>query len=493
MKPSTINGKIALTILALTLIGIVLVLVPESYISSSLAGAIMALCGLGLAGWSRRWMTPLREVTDYVEAMSQGKVARRPLRVEQAGEVERLATAVNRLNTQLRGVAEEADELARGMIGIQTLADRVLDSGDLSAVDFEVRGAEGGLNHSFTMLTNQLRRVAVMSHIIASDNLQNPALDDELPGELGETYGAMIRHLRQLASNARRVSHGDLTVELEGGGDLGSSFNEMVNGLRELVGEIVQSALQISSASEEMLQVLREQQKSARDQARRIEATKRSMDELLDSADAIARSARTVSGAAEKTRDKNRQIGRRITTLEQQSDRIREILELIRNIADRSDLLALNASLEGQRAGEAGQGFTLVAQEMRRLAENTKESVGNVKNLVSEIGETATGASKASKEGLQLSEKTTKESQEINEVSRRQREATEDVGEAMEELTTLVNHGVAGIRQVTHAASDLADLADRLGDLVDRFEVRAQNELGHGLGPEDGDGTRTFH
>jgi methyl-accepting chemotaxis protein len=216
------------------------------------------------------------------------------------------------------------------------------------------------------------------------------------------------------------------------------------------------------------------------------------MHELLDSADAIARSARTVSSAAEKTRDKNKQIGQRIATLEQQSDRIREILELIRNIADRSDLLALNASLEGQRAGEAGQGFTLVAQEMRRLAENTKESVGNVKSLVSDIGDSASGASKASREGLELSEKTTSESREITEVSRRQKEATKDVSEAMEELTTLVNHGVAGIRQVTHAASDLATLAERLGDLVDRFEVRARTEYEMGLDEETGV-ERTVH
>jgi methyl-accepting chemotaxis protein len=492
MKPPTIHGKIVLSLLALMIAGAALIVASDTLISVPVAVGALVVFGLGLTFWSTRWLAPLDDVTEYIERMAEGEVALQPMRVRQAGQIERLATAVNRLNTQLRGVAEEADELARGMIGIQTLADRVLDSGDLSTVDFEVRGVEGGLNHSFTMLTNQLRRVAVMSHIIANDNLQNRALDDDLPGELGETYGAMVQHLRQLANNARQVSRGDLTVELEGGGDLGSSFNEMVDGLRELVEEIVQSALQISSASEEMLQVLREQQNAARDQARRIEATKKSMHELLDSADAIARSARTVSSAAEKTRDKNKQIGQRIATLEQQSDRIREILELIRNIADRSDLLALNASLEGQRAGEAGQGFTLVAHEMRRLAENTKESVGNVKSLVSEIGDSASGASEASREGLELSEKTTNESREITEVSRRQKEATEDVSEAMEELTTLVNHGVAGIRQVTHAASDLAALAERLGDLVDRFEVRARAQYEMGL-DEDSGVERTVH
>lgn len=471
MNPTT-SGKIALSILALTVLGAVAI----AYAGQIwLAGGFAAL-GVAVMVWSRSWMRPFEKIVDRVERMSEGDVALRPLKVRQKGEAERLATAVNRLNTQLRGVAEEASELSRGLIGIQSLADRVLDSGDLSAVDFELRGAEGGLNHSFTRLTNQLRRVAVMSHIIAKDNLQNPALDDELPGELGETYGAMVAHLRSIAEQAREVSQGDLTVRIEGEGDLTNAFNEMVQGLRELVGEIVQSALQISSASEEMRQVLEQQQHSARDQARRIESTMRSMDELLDSADSIAGSAKTVSSSAEKTRDKSQQIGQRITTLEQQSDRVRDILELIRNIADRSDLLALNASLEGQRAGEAGQGFTLVAQEMRRLAENTKESVGDVKGLVSEIGETATAASTASREGLELSEKTTHVSQNIREVSRRQRTATEDVGEAMEELTTLVNHGVAGMRQVTHAASDLADLADRLGELVDRFEVQDESD-----------------
>src|SRR5699024_3184527 len=142
------------------------------------------------------------------------------LTVTWTGEAGRMATAWNQLLTQLRMLSEEATELANGFIGVQSLQDWVLETGQLSAVDLPTHASQGDLNRSFAELTNQLRRLTVKAHIIANDQLYNPALDEELPGELGEAFGMMVENLRTLAGRANEIARGDLTSSVEGDGDL---------------------------------------------------------------------------------------------------------------------------------------------------------------------------------------------------------------------------------------------------------------------------------
>jgi methyl-accepting chemotaxis protein len=408
---------------------------------------------------------------ERLERLAAGDLSQPRITVNSSGDLGRMATAINQMLTQLRLLSEEATELANGYIGVQSLQDRVLKTGQLSAVDLPTSDSQGDLNRSFAELTNQLRRLTVKAHIIANDQLFNPALDEELPGELGDAFGLMVSNLRDLAGRAEQIASGDLSSSADGDGDLAGAFNEMVGGLRHLVERIMQSALQVASSTEEMLQVLHEHESSAQYQAERIRETQRTVEGLLESADSIADSAQQVFQAAEETRDQNRQIGFRIDELNQLSQRITEILELIRSIADRSDLLALNASLEGARTGEAGRGFTLVANEMRRLAENTKESVGSIKVLVDDIQHSTSATASACQEGLVRSEDTTEAALDIKVVTREQREHTDEVNRAMEELSTLVTHSVSGIRQVTVAASELATLSELLREMVERFDL----------------------
>ena len=105
------------------------------------------------------------------------------------------------------------------------------------------------------------------------------------------------------------------------------------------------------------------------------------MQSLLDSAGNIADSARGVFDNAQKTRQTTDGMSGHVQTLFKHTARIAELLEVIRDIADRSDLLALNASLEATRAGDAGRAFALVAAEMRRLAERITASVVDVKGV----------------------------------------------------------------------------------------------------------------
>jgi len=468
-------NKVGAAVAFLGLLACVLLVVGAQYAQAGLVFVATA----GVSWWVRQALVPYQELSEAVDRLAGGDLSQPRLTVTWTGEAGRMATAFNQLLTQLRMLSEEATELANGFIGVRSLQDKVLQTGQLSAVDLPTNASQGDLNRSFAQLTNQLRRLTVKAHIIANDQLHNPALDEELPGELGDAFGLMIRNLRNLTGRAHEIARGDLTSSVEGNGDLTNAFNSMVTGLRQLVEEIMRSALQVASSTEEMLQVMRQHESSAHDQAERIGRAQRTVEALLVSADSIAVSAHAVFQAAEDTRDQNEQIGLRIGELNQFSARISEILKLIKTIADRSDLLALNASLEGARTGEAGKGFSLVANEMRRLAENTKESVGSIKLLVDDIQGSTRATATACHEGLTRSQDTTEAALNIKVVTREQRENTDLVNQAMEDLAGLVNHSVSGIRQVSVAASELAALSESLRELVDRFEVgeHMQNHL----------------
>ena len=98
----------------------------------------------------------------------------------------------------------------------------------------------------------------------------------------------------------------------------------------------------------------------------------------------------------EKVRHNAVEVDDAIGKLSKRVERIGTVVEVIDEIADRSDLLALNAALEGAKAGEAGRGFSIVAAEMRRLAENVMESTKEIKNLITEIRESTHAAKEAS-------------------------------------------------------------------------------------------------
>ncbi|RVU43078.1 methyl-accepting chemotaxis protein [Lujinxingia sediminis] len=460
--------KVGIYIATLTLIGVG-VLAFHGHIFTAV---LLVLAGVATIAFTRRSLATLSDITAVVESIAEGNLRSAHLPADPHSEVGRLAGATNRMLDELNAISRHADELAAGRIGIIEHEAMLLRSGKLSDVDLPLPRGAGKLGRSFHSLTNQMRRLTVQARVISRDQLTSPLLDERVPGELGEAFGAMVKNLRQLSERARQIADGDLTTTTaESEGDLSSAFNQMVLSLNELVREIVSTALNVSTAAEEILVVLRDQELAASHQASGVEETQRTMETLLSSARKIAESAQTVFKSAEKTQANNRTVGERIGELKSHTVRITEILEVIKAIADRSDLLALNASLEGMRAGEAGKGFALVAAEMRRLAENIKESVSDIKLLVSDIRESSLASVMATEEGSRLSERTTETSLKISLITQQQQSGTEQVTQSMDELSHLINQGVAGTRQVTTAARELHNASESLRHIVEKFRV----------------------
>jgi methyl-accepting chemotaxis protein len=298
-----------------------------------------------------------------------------------------------------------------------------------------------------------------------------PVYHQDEVGALAQNYNNMLDQLRLLAQRTNEVSKGALDVDFEARGDLGEAFRGQVTSLREIVGHIAQSASQLAGAASEMYAAAQEQEAAAQQQSVGVEEVSRTMESLLAAATHVTESTLNVLNRAERTRETTSRTVERITDLSAHANRIGEILETIREIADRSDLLALNASLEGTRAGEAGRGFALVAAEMRKLAERVTASVIDIKKLVSDVRSSVSATVLATEESSRLAEGTTESARQINLVTQQQRSGTEQAGQSMRDVASMITQSLAATQQVRSLAEDLKGQADNLNTLVSRFRL----------------------
>lgn len=239
---------------------------------------------------------------------------------------------------------------------------------------------------------------------------------------------------------------------------------------------ILAVAAELDKVSSSLVAAAREQEASAAQEAAAVAETRRSMETLLDSAQQIADRSGEVLGNAERSTGGSQQIASRIGTLNELAENVAELLRIIMQVADKADLLALNASLEGTRAGEAGKGFALVAAEMRRLAENVVESVAGIRALMKDMRDASQAAVLASQEGTKSSTATTHSAREIALLTQEQRQATEQVMASMDEMGDILSHTLHGIQRTTSSASQLTTLAGKLARMVNPSLMRHRDE-----------------
>jgi len=280
--------------------------------------------------------------------------------------------------------------------------------------------------------------------------------------------GLQVRPIRALARAARRVSAGDLTARVRPSGadevaTLGEAFNLMVERLEALIGrvsgtstDLSDSATRLAAASNQLAATTARQSSSATE-------TSASMEELARTSGQIAETVERVAAQAAETRDKLERAREDILASTERTlnltERVRDItriLNLINDLADQTNLLALNAAIEAARAGEAGRGFAVVADEVRRLADRSKSLASDIANITEsvqlETSATVMAMDKGAeqlRDGLTLMEHVAEASSGIRLATQQQQSATEQVVEAMEQVRV-------ASEQVSTTAQDLA-------------------------------------
>jgi methyl-accepting chemotaxis protein len=315
-----------------------------------------------------------------------------------------------------------------------------------------------------------MRRLSGVGDILAQAPL--PIMEGDEIGVLTRCYNDLLANLRELAEAAQAIARGQLSITLEHPGDLHDAFRGMVDQLDSMVGKIRETSLDVSSTTAEIYAAAQVQEAASARNAVGVGEVRTTVASLAGAALDITSVSNIVRDNAVRTLGMTDTMAGKISELSAQANGISDMLEIIRGIADRSDLLALNGSLEATRAGEAGHGFALVAVEMRRLAERVTQTVADMRTRVADIEEVSRAAVMATEENRKLAHATVIAAQQITAVTQQQSEGTARAAVVVEALAEFLVAASAATTQTRAAAESLRGRADALDHSTRRFETR---------------------
>ncbi|HLL04368.1 MAG TPA: methyl-accepting chemotaxis protein [Myxococcaceae bacterium] len=324
--------------------------------------------------------------------------------------------------------------------------------------------------------------------------------------------------LERLARAAAGIAAGDLRQQIDTRGsdeigELARSFSKMAGTVTHLLTDLRSAAADIEREATSALTTSTQQSAMAHEQASAINETSTTVAEIAQTskqattyADSVISGtqrsealstegqkvvAESVAGM-EKLGEQVRTIALAITELNERTLQISDIITTVRDVAEQSNLLALNASIEAAKAGDHGRGFAVVAMEMRTLAEQSKVAANQVRALLGEVQKGTKAAVAATDEGsrraqaamalaqsagsaiLGLAEVIRESSGAARQIAGNTRQQTigvEQIATAMSELSSAMTDTVSGTRQIEQVAGNLTNLSKRFSELVGRYQL----------------------
>ncbi|QLC77457.1 methyl-accepting chemotaxis protein [Pseudomonas sp. LPB0260] len=329
----------------------------------------------------------------------------------------------------------------------------------------------------------------------------------------------IARPLSRLTGWAERIGRGEIPQGIVGSarqdevGRLSQAFVDMSQYLRELVQEMNEGITVLASSSEEILAATSQVATSTQETATAISEIVTTVEEVKQTAELAGSKSQTVAESTERTRqvalngreaveealkgmglirEQMQAVAESIMHLGEQSQTIGEIVASVGDLAEQSNLLGVNASIEAMKAGEAGKGFSVVAQEVKALADQSKQATAQVRGILGEIQKAMTKAVLLAEQGSKTVESGFERAQssgdairalssnieassevalQIAATSQQQMIGMDQIATAMASIRQASQDNVGGTQQVDLAARNLHQLGMKLKTLASRFKL----------------------
>ncbi|MFL9671597.1 methyl-accepting chemotaxis protein [Pseudomonas marginalis] len=470
---------------------------------------------------------------------SNGDVAqqdRERVRQDIANELKRSQTAyaiyrATPLEDDERAAGDKFDQIWPTYVSNSEGIIAMLDAGQLAQARTQLNTS----NNELFRQARELIRVMVDSNnrqikegAAAADELRNSAMTWMIAGIvlafiIAIIIGVLItrlitRPIAQAVEGAQRIAKGDLTQAIvtertDEAGQLLMALSDMQGGLKNTLVEIANASDQLASAAEELSAVTDESSRSLTRQNDEIQQAATAVNQMTAAVDEVASNAVSTSEASRQAtteaEDGRQQVEQAVSGMSSMvveindstqsvadlAGQVREIgkvIDVIRGIADQTNLLALNAAIEAARAGEQGRGFAVVADEVRALAHRTQTSTVDIEKMIGEVQAGADGAVAAMNKSLtwanntqtlaqnagQALERITASVASINErnlviasASEEQAQVAREVDRNLLNIQDLSTQTAAGAHQTNASSQDLSRLATSFNMLVSKFQL----------------------